>query len=105
MSGVPTNVCDGTTTGAITGTPFAVPFRTFPTINPLAVKTGNVSAFEYTVQASVDGTTFVPLVTGITSQADFNANQYLFVAPVLRIDQVSRTGGTSQAIYVTLGQY
>lgn len=105
MGGVPFVAINASTTGAATGTPFAVPFQGVPSVTFLAVPTGSVSAFEYNVFASVDGVTFVQVAAAITAQVDFQSVIPVSAYPILRVDQVSRAGGTSQAVYATLSNF
>ena len=104
MQGVPFTAITSAVTTAVNGTAFAMPFKSTPLLNILAVPTGSVSAFSYDVQASVDGTTYVTIAAAVTTQPLLTALKHSRSYPIIRINQVSRTGGTSNAIIVTLSQ-
>lgn len=88
-------------TTAVDGTPFAVPLQYMGPIAYMAVPTGSVSAFSYNLKGSIDGITFATLAAAMTTQAALSAAGTLR-APIMRLDQVSRADGTSQALYATL---
>lgn len=103
MTGVPFSATSASTTGTATGTPFAIPMGYMGEVKYLPIPTGSVSAFSYDLKGSNDGTTFVTLSAAMTTQAALELASALR-APILRLDQVSRSGGTSQIVYATLAK-
>lgn len=104
QSGVPFLAITSAVTTAVNGTPFAIPIKKSPIVSVLVVPTGSVSAFSYDLQGSVDGVTYVTLAAAVTTQPLIITAQQVLKYPICRINQVSRTGGTSQDVYATLGQ-
>lgn len=100
QTAIPFLTINSAVTTAVEGTPFAAPLYSGP-IAYMAVPVGSVSAFSYNLLGSNDGVTFATLAAAMTTQAVLSAAGTLR-APIMRLDQVSRTGGTSQALYATL---
>ncbi len=103
MTGVPFSAVSSTTTGTATGTAFAIPMGYMGEVKYLPIPTGSVSAFSYDLKGSNDGLTFVTLSAAMTTQAALEAAS-TYRSPILRVDQVSRAGGTSQIVYATLAK-
>lgn len=107
VTGTPVVSHSSALTGAITGTPFAVPVRGGKVTTPITVQFTFASApgaSVYNLMGSLDNVTYFPLNSAaITEAVAFQVLTFLVNVKFIRLDQVSKTNAVLSTGLLMLG--